>query len=128
MDSRKDHLIAILGGLTKDRADRVLIANMITALDDKYDLSKKMPKEPGVEEIITQHRVNLGQKGALDFLPSHSFDAVQDSRLFGSPEFTAQFPNQADRLKVAQEIRRQEQRLLKADGLIIHSDADELLR
>jgi hypothetical protein len=54
MDSRKDHLIAILGGLAKDRADRVLIANMITALDDKYDLSKKMPREPGVEEIITQ--------------------------------------------------------------------------
>jgi hypothetical protein len=216
MDSRKDRLIAILGGLAKDRADRVLIANMITALDDKYDLSKKMAREPGVEEIITQlvgrmanafgrlsniqdkrildiacgsntskapssvyintpfgemtigratqgytaqfepwfcrmlveldanpvgidfgdlarevfehYRVNLGQKGALDFLPSHSFDAVQDSRLFGSPEFTAQFPNQADRLKVAQEIRRQEQRLLKADGLIIHSDADELLR
>lgn len=193
-----------------------MIANMITALDDKYDLSKKMAREPGVEEIITQlvgrmanafgrlsnvqgmrildiacgsntskapssvyintpfgemtigratqgytaqfepwfcrmlveldanpvgidfgdlarevfehYRVNLGQKGALDFFPSHSFDAVQDSRLFGSPEFTAQFPNQADRLKVAQEIRRQEQRLLKADGLIIHSDADELLR
>ncbi len=216
MDSRKDHLIAVLGGLTKDRADRVLIANMITALEDKYDLNKKMAREPGVEEIITQlvgrmvnafgrlsniqdkrildiacgsntskapasvyintpfgemtigrstqgytaqfepwfcrmlveldanpvgidfgdlareafehYRVNLGQKGALDFLPSHSFDAVQDSRLFGSPEFTAQFPNQADCLKVAQEIRRQEQRLLKADGLIIHSDADELLR
>jgi hypothetical protein len=79
-------------------------------------------------EVFEHYRVNLGQKGALDFLPSHSFDAVQDSRLFGSPEFTAQFPNQADRLKVAQEIRRQEQRLLKADGLIIHSDADELLR
>jgi hypothetical protein len=64
----------------------------------------------------------------LDFLPDRSFDAIQDSRLFGSPEFTAQFPNQADRLKVAQEIRRQEQRLLKLDGIVIHSDAEALLR
>ena len=216
MVNRKDQLIAILSGLAKDRVDRVLIANMITALDDKYDLSKKMTREPGVEEIITQmvgrmanafgrlsnihgkrildiacgsntskapssiyintpfgemtigratkgytaqfepwfcrmllelgahpvgidlsdlereafehYRVDLGQKGALDFLPSHSFDAIQDSRLFGSPEFTVQFPNQADRLRVAQEIRRQERRLLMVDGILIHSDTDELLR
>jgi hypothetical protein len=214
MDSRKDQLIAILSGLAKDQVDRVLIANMITALDDKYDLSKKMTREPGVEEIITQmvgrmanafgrlsnihgkrildiacgsntskapssiyintpfgekrigrptkgytaqfepwfcrmllelgaypvgidlgdlqreafehYRVDLGQKGALDFLPSHSFDAVQDSRLFGSPEFTAQFSDPADRLKVATEIRSQERRLLKAGGRVIHSDAEEL--
>jgi len=79
-------------------------------------------------EAFPHHRVDLGQKGALDFLPSRSFDAIQDSRLFGSPEFTAQFPNQADRLKVAQEIRRQEQRLLKSDGIIIHSDAAALLK
>jgi hypothetical protein len=214
MDSRKDQLIAILSGLAKDQVDRVLIANMITALDDKYDLSKKMTREPGVEEIITQmvgrmanafgrlsnihgkrildiacgsntskapssiyintpfgekrigrptkgytaqfepwfcrmllelgaypvgidlgdlqreafehYRVDLGQKGALDFLPSHSFDAIQDSRLFGSPEFTAQFSDPADRLKVATEIRSQERRLLKAGGRVIHSDAEEL--
>jgi hypothetical protein len=67
--------------------------------------------------------VDLGKPGALDFLPDTSFDGIQDSRLFGSPEFTAQFPNQADRLKVAQEIKRQEQRLLKPGGIIIHSDA-----
>jgi hypothetical protein len=79
-------------------------------------------------EVFLHHRVDLGQKGALDFLPSRSFDAIQDSRLFGSPEFTAKFPNQADRLKVAQEIRRQEQRLLKSDGIIIHSDAAALLK
>ncbi|HLE04372.1 MAG TPA: hypothetical protein VI729_07140 [Anaerolineales bacterium] len=78
-------------------------------------------------EVFLHHRVDLGQKGALDFLPSRSFDAVQDSRLFGSPEFTAQFPNRADRLRVAQEIRRQEQRLLKSDGIVIHSDAAALL-
>jgi hypothetical protein len=79
-------------------------------------------------ELFTHYRVDLGQIGALDFLPSHSFDAVQDSRLFGSPEFTAQFPNQSDRLKVAQEIRRQEQRLLKTNGIVIHSDAEALLK
>jgi hypothetical protein len=79
-------------------------------------------------EVFEHYRVDLGKTGALDFLPAHSFDAVQDSRLFGSPEFTAQFPDQADRLKVAQEIRHQEQRLLKANGIIIHSDANALLR
>ncbi len=80
------------------------------------------------QELFTHYRVNLGVVGALDFLPDHSFDAVQDSRLFGSPEFTAQFPNQADRLQVAQEIQRQEQRLLKANGIVVHSDAELLLR
>ncbi len=79
-------------------------------------------------ELFTHHRVDLGQIGALEFLPDHSFDAVQDSRLFGSPEFTAQFPNQADRLKIAQEIKRQEQRVLKTDGIVIHSDANALLK
>jgi hypothetical protein len=77
-------------------------------------------------ESFTHHRVDLGKTGALDFLPDHSFDAIQDSRLFGSPEFTAQFPNHAERLQVAREIRRQERRLLKIDGIIIHSDAQEL--
>ena len=79
-------------------------------------------------ESFVHYRVDLGRMDALDFLPDHSFDAVQDSRLFGSPEFTAQFPNREDRLKIAQEIKRQEQRLLKADGIVIHSDADVLLR
>ena len=77
-------------------------------------------------EAFEHYRVDLGQIGALDFLPSRSFDAVQDSRLFGSPEFTAQFPDPADRLKVAAEIRRQERRLLKASGRVIHSDAEQL--
>ena len=79
-------------------------------------------------EVFAHYRVDLGKKGSLDFLPDHSFDAVQDSRLFGSPEFTAQFPNQADRFKLAQEIRRQEERLLKANGIVIHSDANDLLQ
>jgi hypothetical protein len=79
-------------------------------------------------ETFKHFRVDLGQAGALDFLPSRSFDAVQDSRLFGSPEFTAQFPNPADRLRVAVEIRRQEERLLKAGGIIIHSDAAAMLK
>ena len=80
------------------------------------------------QEVFIHHRVDLGKEGALDFLPDHSFDAVQDSRLFGSPEFTAQFTNQADHLRVAQEIVRQERRLLKPTGIVIHSDADGLLR
>jgi hypothetical protein len=79
------------------------------------------------EETFIHYRVDLGKTDALDFLPDHTFDGIQDSRLFGSPEFTAQFPKQADRLIVAQEIKRQERRLLKIDGIIIHSDAMELL-
>jgi len=78
-------------------------------------------------EDFTHYRVDLGQPGALDFLPDRSFDAIQDSRLFGSPEFTSQFPNQSDRLSVAREIRRQEHRLLKTNGILIHSDAKALL-
>ncbi len=79
------------------------------------------------QELFIHHRVDLGKPGALDFLPDHSFDGIQDSRLFGSPEFTAQFPDATDRLKIAREINRQETRLLKFDGIVIHSDAAELL-
>lgn len=78
-------------------------------------------------EVFVHYHVDLSSPGSLDFLPDHSFDALQDSRLFGSPEFTAQFPKRLDRVKVAQEIRRQEQRLLKSDGIVIHSDAEALL-
>lgn len=78
-------------------------------------------------ERFEHYNADLGEPGALDFLPSRSFDGVQDSRLFGSPEFTAQFPDPVVRRRVAQEIVRQEQRLLKPDGVIIHSDARALL-
>lgn len=213
---KHDRLIAHLNRLWKNEQDQSLLASSIHGLDSRYDLNKKMAREPGVEEIViqmfgrlansyktlsdilgkkildiacgsntskapaslyidtpfgaktigrasqgytaqfepwfcrilfelgansvgvdfgdldrevfTHHRVDLGKIGALDFLPDRSFDAVQDSRLFGSPEFTSQFPNRVDRLKVAQEIGRQEQRLLKPDGIVIHSDAAGLLR
>lgn len=213
IENRKDRLIAGLKGLWEDEEDRARITKAIQALDTRYDLERKLAKEPGVAEIIaqmtgrlarsygsladlqakrildiacgsntsklpaslhiktplgelsvggskgytalfepwfcrilfelgatpvgvdfgdldqevfTQYRADLGKTGALDFLPEASFDAIQDSRLFGSPEFTAEFPDQTDRLKVAQEIKRQEQRLLKKDGVIIHSDAAAL--
>ena len=80
------------------------------------------------EEIFEHQKVDLGKPNALDFLSDGSFDAIQDSRLFGSPEFTAQFPDQADRLKVAKEIVKQEKRLLKPGGIIIYSDARKLLK
>jgi len=80
------------------------------------------------KEVFEHKRVDLGEPDALAFLLKGSFDAIQDSRLFGSPEFTAQFPDQADRLKVAEEIVRQEKRLLKKGGIIIHSDAMDLLK
>jgi len=215
-NNQQYRLIAKLNHLWKNEEDHILVANTIRVLDTRYDLNRKITKEPGVEEIIKQmfgrlansfeklsniqnkrildiacgsntskapaslfidtpfggktvgrsskgytaqfepwfcrmlfelganpvgidlgdleseifvhYRVDLGKLGALDFLPDRSFDAVQDSRLFGSPEFTAQFPNQGDRLKIAQEIKQQEQRLLIANGIVIHSDADALLR
>ena len=74
-------------------------------------------------EIFEHHQLDLGRMGALDVFPDQSLDAVHDSRLFGSPEFTARFPDQADRLQVASEICRQEKRLLKPAGIVIHSDA-----
>ena len=216
VNKKQDQLIVKLSRLWKDPQAYTLITKTIQSLDVRYDLNKKMAREPGVEDIITQmfgrlansyktlsdiqgkkildiacgsntskapatlfintpfgkktfrrategftaqfepwfcrilleleadpvgidfgdldrelfthHRVDLGQIGALNFFPGHSFNAVQDSRLFGSPEFTAQFPNQVDRLKIAQEIRRQEQRVLKSDGIVIHSDAEMLLK
>jgi hypothetical protein len=75
------------------------------------------------QEAFIHYKVDLGKPGTLDFLPEASFDAIQDSRLFGSPEFTAIFPKESDRLDVAHEIVKQEQRLLKPGGIIIHSDA-----
>lgn len=215
-NKKQDRLIAKLSRLWKDEQDHALVVKTIRALNMRYDLNRKITKEPGVTEIIMQmfgrlansfeglpdlqgkkildiacgsntskapaslfidtpfgrktigrsnqgytaqfepwfcrilfelgahpvgidfgdleseafehYRVDLGEIGALDFLPDHSFDALQDSRLFGSPEFTAEFPKQADRLKIAREIRRQEQRLLTANGIVIHSDAKALLR
>ena len=215
-EKQRDRLITELSRLWKDEQDHFLLANLIRALDARYDLLEKAAKERGLIEIVTQmagrlarafvrlsdlegkkvldiacgsntskapallkidtpfgkievgrstrsytalfepwfcrmllelgaqpvgvdvgdlegevfthYRVDLGRKGALDFLPTHSFDALQDSRLFGSPEFTSQFPNQAERLEVACEIRRQEERLLKTDGIVIHSDAAQRLK
>jgi hypothetical protein len=212
-----DELMTLLDDLAKTREDQGLIATTLEALDDKYDLSRKISQAPGLGEIIQQlmgriyrafgaltklrgkrildiasgsntskapssvfvntpfgeqrivhsssegysalfepwfcrillelgahpvgidlgnldqetfehYQADLGQPGALNFLPDHSFDAVQDSRLFGSPEFTAQIPNQADRFNIAAEICKQEHRLLKANGIIIHSDAANIVR
>src|SRR5712692_7943665 len=78
-------------------------------------------------EAFEHYYVNLGIPGALDFLLSHSFDALQDSRLFGPPEFTAVFPERSQRLKVAEEMKKQELRLLKEKGIIIHSDIPQPL-
>ena len=217
MKPKLDQLITVISNLANTSGERDLVASALKALDDKYGLSQKMAREPGLEEIIKQlagriyraygaftrvnglrildiacgsstskapsfifvntpfgeqrisipsidgytaqfepwfcrmllelgadpvgidlgnldretfehYHADLGQPGALNFLADRSFDAVHDSRLFGSPEFTAMFPNQADRLKVATEIWRQEQRLLKATGIVIHSDAANLVR
>ncbi len=73
-------------------------------------------------ERFEHHRVDLGRPGALDFLSAASFDGVQDSRLFGSPEFRKAYPRRRDHERVKAEIARQERRVLKPDGVLIHSD------
>lgn len=74
------------------------------------------------DERFEHHRVDLGKPGALDFLAAASFDGVQDSRLFGSPEFRKAYPRQRDHERIKAEIARQERRVLKPDGVVIHSD------
>jgi SAM-dependent methyltransferase len=71
-------------------------------------------------EAFENHRVDLGVPGALDFLASESFDAIHESRLFGSPEFRAAHAPSTERVR--REIHRQERRLLRPGGILIHSD------
>ena len=73
-------------------------------------------------EAFEHHRVDLGRTGGLDFLPDATFDGVQDSRLFGSPEFLAAYPGAEHRARVKAEIKGQERRLLRPGGVVIHSD------
>jgi len=72
------------------------------------------------DEAFVHHRVDLGVAGALDFLASGSFDAVHESRLFGSPEFRAEHGPATERIR--REIHRQERRLLRSGGILIHRD------
>ena len=71
-------------------------------------------------EAFEHHRVDLGVPGALDFLATGSFDAIHESRLFGSPEFRAAYGDATERVR--REIHRQERRLLRPGGILIHSD------
>lgn len=73
-------------------------------------------------ERFEHYNADLAHVGALDFLPDASFDGIQDSRLFGSPEFRALVPNERMRDAIKAELRRQERRLLKRGGVIIHTD------
>ncbi|MDP2662970.1 MAG: class I SAM-dependent methyltransferase [Dehalococcoidia bacterium] len=73
-------------------------------------------------ELFEHYRVDFGKAGGLDFLPDASFDGIQDSRIFGSPEFTTQHPASEDYERISREIKRQEQRLLRPGGTIVHSD------
>src|SRR5574342_526557 len=53
-NNKQEQLIAKLSRLWEDEQDHVRIANTIRALNTRYDLNRKMAKEPGVEEIIKQ--------------------------------------------------------------------------
>ena len=72
------------------------------------------------DEAFVHHRVDLGIPGALDFLATGAFDAIHESRLFGSPEFRSAHGSATERIR--REIHRQERRLLRPGGILIHSD------
>jgi len=72
------------------------------------------------DEAFERHQVDLGVPRALDFLATGSFDAIHESRLFGSPEFRAAHRGATERIR--HEIHRQERRLLRPGGILIHSD------
>jgi hypothetical protein len=72
-------------------------------------------------EAFEHHRLDLGVPGALEFLATGSFDAIHESRLFGSPEFRAAHGPSTEAIR--SEIHRQERRLLRPGGILIHSDA-----
>lgn len=75
-------------------------------------------------EAFEHHRIDLGVPGALDVLPTGAFDAVHESRLFGSPEFRAAYGASTERVR--REIHRQERRLLRPGGFLVHRDAEPL--
>jgi SAM-dependent methyltransferase len=72
------------------------------------------------DEAFEHHRVDLSVPAALDFLATGSFDAIHESRLFGSPEFRSAHGPATERIR--REIHRQERRLLRPGGILIHSD------
>src|SRR5258705_2068335 len=72
-------------------------------------------------ERFEHYSADLSRVGALDFLPDASFDAMHDSRLFGSPELLALLPR-SQHAAIKAELRRQERRLLKPGGVVIHTD------
>ena len=53
-NNKQDRVISKINRLWKDEQDHVLIANTLQALNTRYDLNRKIAKEPGVEEIIKQ--------------------------------------------------------------------------
>jgi hypothetical protein len=71
-------------------------------------------------EAFEHHRIDLGRPTALAFLATGSFDAIHESRLFGSPEFRAAYGAATEDIR--REIHRQERRLLRPGGILIHSD------
>lgn len=72
------------------------------------------------DEAFEHHRIDLGVPGALDFLATGSFDAIHESRFFGSPEFRSAHWSATERIR--RDIHRQERRLLRPGGTLIHSD------
>src|ERR1041384_3380848 len=53
-NDKSERLISKLNRLWNDRQDQVLIAETVQSLKTRYNLNRKMTKEPGVEEILKQ--------------------------------------------------------------------------
>ncbi|MDO8594266.1 MAG: hypothetical protein Q7R93_02005 [bacterium] len=69
-------------------------------------------------EKFTHHNVDLGKKGALDFLPDHSFDGVHSKLLLCSPQMEV-LGHAGAQKTIERELDAQTKRLLKPEGKVI---------
>ena len=53
-NNKQDRLLAKLNHLWKEEQDHILVTNILRTLDTRYNLNRKIRKEPGVEDIVTQ--------------------------------------------------------------------------
>jgi hypothetical protein len=72
-------------------------------------------------EEFEHYQLNLLRKKTLDFLPDHSFDAINMSLLLSSPQLE-KISTMKQREEMEVELKHQVERLLKDDGKIIEMD------
>lgn len=78
-------------------------------------------------EPFEAHTIDLSKKGALDFLPSKSFDVIYSKRFLTSPQLMPRISDKKTNEEFYRELKKQIKRLLKDDGYVFE-DAESLLR